>query len=735
MTAIDNLLEQITDEKLRERLRSEIDRMSKHKSYGLVFEEHLPECTALYDVPIRAGSLAVRRNGDMNDIYTVGSVSGDEALCQRRCDNTIETIAVSDLVSIAEFGQPIYPYLKKLDSVEHGGGDLWHALIEADNYHALQLLEYMYAGKVDCIYIDPPYNTGAKDWKYNNNYVDGSDAYRHSKWLSFMEKRLRLAKKLLNPKDSALIVTIDEKEYLRLGMLLEQVFPEARIQMVSDVINPKGVARNGFSRNDEYIFFVMNGDSVPCRLPLSDEWSSSAALFDDKSNKNVINPGWTSMMRRGSNSSRNHSPGCYYPIYVSTTEHKILEIGDPVDSKFHSSNDIDGCVQVLPIRTNGDEGCWQLSPNELRIRMSQGRIRVGRETAYGFVINYLPNGAYEELFSDDWKIDGYADDGSIIAHYISSDNKTYRIAPTQWKVMSHNASENGSTYIANILGGKRFTYPKSIYSTMDAIRFFVANKPDALIVDFFAGSGTTLHAVNLLNAEDGGHRRCIMVTNNEVSADEAKSLTEQCYQPGDPEWDKLGIARYVTWPRTVCSIEGHDVNGKPLSGNYGVQTDSYTEYEGTVVDPDTGKPVRGKLYKKTKTETMPKLAAINKADGFASNCIFFKLGFLDKDTVSLGRQFKELLPVLWMKAGAVGACPEVTDDLPDHSIFPENKFAVLIDESAYAEFITKLSEDIRVVYIVTNSDAEYRRMVSGLEGRETYQLYRDYLDNFKINRG
>ena len=92
--------------------------------------------------------------------------------------------------------------------------DLWHTLIEADNYHALQLLEYLYAGKVDCIYIDPPYNTGARDWKYNNDYVDGADTYRHSKWLSMMEKRLKLAKRLLNPADSVLIVTIDEKEYL-----------------------------------------------------------------------------------------------------------------------------------------------------------------------------------------------------------------------------------------------------------------------------------------------------------------------------------------------------------------------------------------------------------------------------------------------------------------------------------------------------------------------------------------
>ena len=105
-------------------------------------------------------------------------------------------------------------------------------------------MDYLYAGKVDCIYIDPPYNTGAHDWKYNNDYVDATDTYRHSKWLSMMEKRLKLAKRLLNPKDSVLIVTIDEKEYLHLGCLLEELFPYAHMQMVTIVTDPFGQERN-----------------------------------------------------------------------------------------------------------------------------------------------------------------------------------------------------------------------------------------------------------------------------------------------------------------------------------------------------------------------------------------------------------------------------------------------------------------------------------------------------------
>ena len=287
------------------------------------------------------------------------------------------------------------------------------------------------------------------------------------------------------------------------------------------------------------------------------------------------------------------------------------------------------------------------------------------------------------------------DDGEYQQKYIPS---------SQWWIPSHDATEFGSKLIQKIIG-KRFSFPKSLYAEHDTIRFFVANKPSALIVDFFVGSGTTLHAVNLLNAEDGGHRRCIMVTNNEVSVDEAKSLTARGYQPGDEEWSKLGIARYVTWPRTVCSIVGHDVNGKPLKGDY------ITSGE----EP------------------------MHMADGFKANAAFFKLDFLDKNAVALGRQFKELLPVLWLKAGAHGPCPalEETAEVPAMLVLTVNHFAVLTDESQYEAFAAQVNgeDSITTVYIVTDSEPGYREMVSGLHAEDTYQLYRDYLDNFRINHG
>lgn len=189
MAAINDLISQIQDETLRNRIQEEVSKMAKQKKFGLVFEEHMPESTPLYDMPIKRGCNVMRRDSkDDKSIYVVLKIEGDTVVCVKseQKDEAV-TFELKDIVRVAEFGESIYPYLKPLDSVCNApDSDLWHTLIEADNYHALQLLEYLYAGKVDCIYIDPPYNTGAKDWKYNNDYVDGADAYRHSKWLVVM---------------------------------------------------------------------------------------------------------------------------------------------------------------------------------------------------------------------------------------------------------------------------------------------------------------------------------------------------------------------------------------------------------------------------------------------------------------------------------------------------------------------------------------------------------------------
>ncbi len=258
---LDVLLDKVGDASLRAQLRGEIDKVRAKRTFGLVFESHLPERVRLPEHPVRRGTKVVRRADKHGDTMKVTAVRRNQATVELP-EGGSETIPLDDLVVVAEFGEPVYPGLTRLGSIDRGGDKPAHLVINAENHHALEMLQFTHAGKVDCIYIDPPYNTGAKDWKYDNNYVDNEDAYRHSKWLAFMERRLLLAKQLLNPDNSVLIVTIDEKEYLRLGLLLQQTFPSSDVQMVSAIINPAGSARTGrLTRVDEYV-------SLPTLVPL-----------------------------------------------------------------------------------------------------------------------------------------------------------------------------------------------------------------------------------------------------------------------------------------------------------------------------------------------------------------------------------------------------------------------------------------------------------------------------------
>ena len=712
MAALNELIQKIENPELRAQIQAAADRLTKQKKFGLVFEEHLPECTPLYGIPVRKGLKVSVRNGKANETYTVLKITDGKALCLPKNGSEAVEFDVADLVTTAELGDPIYPCLQPLGEVCNApDSELWHTLIEADNYHALQLLEYLYAGKVDCIYIDPPYNTGARDWKYNNDYVDGADEYRHSKWLSFMQKRLEIAKRLLNPNDSVLIVTIDEKEYLHLGCLLEEMFPFARIQMVDSIINRKGVSHKGtqksdngrleitqFSRVSEYIFFVMLGNASMAKSECNMLDSQRYEFSSTEVNENVQ---WLSMLRRGAASRRADKPKHFYPIFVNPIESRIVSIGEALPLEMDRETVIppEGTVAVWPLRTNGDEGRWQLKRETFISALKKGTAKLGSYNAKQdrWAINYLNEGTMAEIKNGAICIEGYDEHGAVILRRVS----TKLLEPKSvWNQTAHNASEYGTSLLNSIIGSGRFSYPKSLYAVRDAIWYCTKEKPNALVVDFFAGSGTTLHAVNLLNAEDGGNRRCIMVTNNEISAEERKGFEARGIQQGDPEWEARGIARYVTWPRTVCSIEGHDVKGNPMKGNY--------------IGSD-----------------------IPMADGFKANAAFFKLGFLDKTKVSLGMQFKELLSTLWMKAGAIGKCPVVDASVPDMLILPDNKMAILNDENQFGEFAEQLQQhpEIEVVYLVTDYESSFVAMTQALEGKKTYQLYRDYLDNFRINAG
>lgn len=698
MAVIDDLVARIEDKELRTRIETELHRMSRQKKFGLVFENHLPECTPLYEIPVAPGRDVARREGIIKEVWTVMEINGDKAICRRRNGKERQEFPIEELVSVASFGDPIYPYLKPLDSICNApDSDLWHTIIEADNFHALQLLQYLYAGKVDCIYIDPPYNTGAKDWKYNNNYVDSSDTYRHSKWLSFMEKRLLLAKRLLNPEDSVLIIAIDEKEVFHLGCLLEDIFPNGSLQMVTAVISAKGAVRPGqFSRVEEHIFFITFGKALLTQQKID-------MLGDDIKKKENREIEWLGLRRREPSSKRGSRPNQFYPIFIDKNTGFIHSIGEAIPDEVNRETVVPPpeCIAIWPLDSKRRETLWGLTPEVLRTNWLKGYVKVKGWNAVKQkgTIYYLASGTISDIESGKVKLMQRNIDGSVNGIYCDEGT----VPPKRvWNLKYHNAETYGTNLVSDIIGSNKFSFPKSLYAVRDCLQFYVKSKPNALILDFFAGSGTTLHAVNLLNAEDKGQRRCILVTNNEVSEKEAKALTKEGVKPGQKQWNDLGIARHVTWPRTVCSIKGQDLKGSPIKGIY----------------IGSERPI---------------------ADGFRSNVAFFQLDFLDKTTISLGEQFKELLPVLWLKAGAHGPCPQLDKErskLPKMIVSQKNKMAILLDTRFFSEFKDELNESsgIDTVYIVTNYERSYVSMISDLHVKNTYQLYRDYLDNFRINQ-
>lgn len=292
MATLEEKIAEIADPRLREIIEAEVKKLKDKTKFGLVFEGHQPEVVPIPKAPVRKGAVVAKRGGNLAETWHVMRIEEGTAEIKRDADDSQEIAPIVSLVVVRRMGEPVFPSLVPLDGIQNTDpGEPHHILIEAENYHALQLLDYLYAGKVDCIYIDPPYNTGARDWKYNNDYVDGNDGWRHSKWLTFMVKRLKLAERLLNPETGVLIVTIDRNELHHLGMLLEELFPDARRQIVTICINPSGTSGEGLSRVEEYALFCFFGKAEPS--PVIDD------LLLPMTAKRITGIRWESLMRGG----------------------------------------------------------------------------------------------------------------------------------------------------------------------------------------------------------------------------------------------------------------------------------------------------------------------------------------------------------------------------------------------------------------------------------------------------
>jgi len=422
MAAIEDLINQVADQGLRDKIRHELARLKSTKKFGLVFEEHVPELVKLPRLSPRPGSRVVKKEAEIA-YRVISEADATTFLIAPETGGSTETVDRQSLVVVKAFGEPIFPALIPLDAVSRDANKPWHTIVNAENYHALQLLIYGYEGSIDVIYIDPPYNTGARDWKYNNDYVDKKDRYRHSKWLSMMKKRLLLAKRLLKP-DGVLIVTIDEHEIYHLGVLLEDAFPESARQMVTIVINQKGVPQGGLARVEEYAMYAFMGraavqvneddlltpHSGQADLKVEVEEEQEDEQEDDeieveedeavKIAAKVEKPRWERLLRGGSGSRRKDRAGQFYPVHVDPETKQITGIGDaiPLEDEPDLTKAAEGRI-AWPIRSDLSYGRYQTSPETLRILLAEGYVKLGRFDKHRntWTVLYLNESARERI--------------------------------------------------------------------------------------------------------------------------------------------------------------------------------------------------------------------------------------------------------------------------------------------------------------------------------------------------
>ena len=328
-------------------------------------------------------------------------------------------------------------------------------LIKSENWQALNLLLEKYKQKVKCIYIDPPFNSKATEILYRN-------FYKHSSWLSLMENRISKSKQLLEDK-GVFVCAIDENEQERLGLLLNNVFPGNEKTCVSIVHNPRGIQGENFSYCHEFAYFVYPGDSGKYIGGKQREEPEVRTLRDS-----------------GTESLRANAKNCFYPFIVK--DGKIIDIGKVItDDNFHpkSSNVIrkDGSIEIWPKDSKGIERKWRYARNSVEKILDKLEVKYSGDKLNIFYIKEI--GAYR----------------------------------TVWEDAKYDASEYGTKLLQSMFSKdviKKASYPKSLYNVKDCLHAITQNPSESVILDFFAGSGTTAHAIMELNKEDGGKRKYIL---------------------------------------------------------------------------------------------------------------------------------------------------------------------------------------------------------------------------------
>ena len=463
--------------------------------------------------------------------------------------------------------------------------------------------------------------------------------------------------------------------------------------MITSVISAKGVARFGqFSRVEEYIFTVRLGSQevgLGESNMLDESRSASAQVGKPVS--------WLGLRRREPTARRGARPNQFYPVFINESTGFIDSIGAPIADGVdrHSVHAPVGTFAAWPLLPNGTEGLWGITPETARTYVTGGFFRSRNykpETKY-VAVQYLTSGTVAAILSGDIEVTGRDDDGAVIATYKTAKGV---IPKRVWNMTSHNAETGGTNLISALLPGRRFPFPKSLFAVEDVLRFFIEDKPNSTVIDFFSGSGTTGHAVMRLNRQDSGRRVSISVTNNEVGADEQASFRKKGLRPGDPEWERWGICDYITKPRLGAAVTGLTPDGQPIKGNYKF------------------------------TDVFPM------ASGFDENVEFFTMTYEAPLRLRANRDFEKVAPLLWLRAGSRG---RRIDSIPDGWAVTD-AYGVLADLDQTDAFVEALSSSpsATVAFIITDDDSLFEAVTHGLPlGVEPIRMYDAYLRNFEID--
>ena len=723
------------------------------RTFGLVFEQYLPEEVELPGRPVRRGDnvhvLPPRGTGDKPDprIWRVAGIThtDDERVARLveahpEVDEQPETkdaVPVVDLVVTAEHDDVIYPGLVQTGEVigSEDPGAPFHSVINAENYHALKMLTYTHYNSIDCIYIDPPYNTGKDDWIYSDRYVDADDVFRHSKWLAFMERRLRVARNLLSP-TGIIIVAIGNEQQHRLRLLMDDVFGESNF--ISNVTWNGGRKNDSrfVSNGEDYMLIYANDKTAWIKegvkvkdAPDVSSLETAADIAANGARWRAPKEGYEAVLEKGAEVWREARLAAveqhFGPDSAEFTRLEGAGDGD-FDTMYASINEaLPGADQKQLFRRAELDGeqrmraYYRKFPTDDPVRKTFGR--------YNY---FLPDGTlccdsdiswpggdgpiYRVVHPETGKAVPVPDRGwtfpttermqEVIAEgqviFRKDHTKPVRLKKplekTSGNVLlstfdrqrthgSRHLHWNNKGEVRGVFAENRFPNPKDVTVLAEWIE--VCTPKDGVVLDFFGGSGSTLEAVMLINERSHSKRSAIVVTNNEVGSKKAAALSKQGIRKGDPEWEQWGVCEYVTKPRIRTVVTGKREDGSQFS------------------------------------------------DGFDANARFFTLTYEPPTRVRHNRAFKEIAPMLWLRAGQAG---RIIDQIPQRGWDLTDAYGVIENVAASAEFVAAVQqrETVRVVYIVTNDDLVFESMARELAGTgaELVRLYSTYLNNFAFQQ-